>query len=264
MDSTASRPGLQARGRTGVPWDLAAAFASPAATARAVLGQLRAELGFRWWAVTRLTRRYLRGAVHRHRCFCRGRSAAGVGRTRCADGGSRKGRRGSRRTSGPCRPTATLRWPEGGRLGLPQRAAERGRHLAVRHRVRGGPRPAARPGRRPVAASGAASPVASTVFATDLRFDQAHRRAERAEADALLERLTGLANRRGWQLLLDREEQRCRRYGSVASVLIVDLDGLKAVKDRGGHGRGHPAAAGRAGPAGGVPQHRRPGPPGRR
>ena len=76
------------------------------------------------------------------------------------------------------------------------------------------------------------------MLATDLRLDQAHRRAERAEADALLEPLTGLANRRGWQLLLDREEQRCRRYGSLASVLIVDLDGLKAVNDRDGHGAG--------------------------
>jgi len=78
----------------------------------------------------------------------------------------------------------------------------------------------------------------STIFATDLQLDLARRRTERAEADALLEPLTGLVNRRGWQLLLDREEQRCARYGSLASVLVIDLDGLKAVNDQHGHAAG--------------------------
>ncbi len=50
--------------------------------------------------------------------------------------------------------------------------------------------------------------------------------------------LTGLVNRRGWHVLLDREEQRCERYGADASVLAVDLDGLKAVNDRHGHPAG--------------------------
>ncbi|MDQ1633746.1 MAG: hypothetical protein QOJ32_555 [Frankiaceae bacterium] len=78
----------------------------------------------------------------------------------------------------------------------------------------------------------------STVLADDLRLDTARRRAERAEADALLDPLTGLLNRRGWQLLLDREEQRCRRFGAVASVLVLDLDRLKATNDRHGHAAG--------------------------
>lgn len=77
----------------------------------------------------------------------------------------------------------------------------------------------------------------STMLASDVRLDEVRRRAERAEADALVDAMTGLVNRRGWQLLLDREEQRCRRYGSAASVLVLDLDGLKAVND----GQGHPA-----------------------
>lgn len=50
--------------------------------------------------------------------------------------------------------------------------------------------------------------------------------------------LTGLTNRRGWDLLLEREEQRCRRYGAVASVLMIDLDRLKAVNDSHGHAAG--------------------------
>jgi len=76
-----------------------------------------------------------------------------------------------------------------------------------------------------------------TVCAVD-PLDQTRRRAERAEAEALMDPLTGLVNRRGWELLLDREEQRCRRYGALASVLIIDLDGLKAVNDTAGHAAG--------------------------
>ncbi len=78
----------------------------------------------------------------------------------------------------------------------------------------------------------------ATVLAADLQLDEVRRRAERAEAEALLDPLTGLVNRRGWQMLLDREEQRCRRYGTVASVLVIDLDGLKTVNDTQGHAAG--------------------------
>lgn len=78
----------------------------------------------------------------------------------------------------------------------------------------------------------------STLLAVDVQVDRMTRRAERAETEALVDPLTGLVNRRGWQLLVDREEQRCRRYGAVASVLAVDLDGLKAVNDRNGHAAG--------------------------
>jgi len=78
----------------------------------------------------------------------------------------------------------------------------------------------------------------STVLGAEQRVDQTRRRAERAETEALMDPLTGLVNRRGWELLLDREEQRCRRYGALASVLIIDLDGLKAVNDTAGHAAG--------------------------
>ncbi len=78
----------------------------------------------------------------------------------------------------------------------------------------------------------------STLLVAEMRADDALRRAERAEAEALMDPLTGLANRRGWELLLEREEQRCRRYSAVASVLVVDLDGLKAANDSRGHAAG--------------------------
>jgi predicted signal transduction protein with EAL and GGDEF domain len=100
------------------------------------------------------------------------------------------------------------------------------------------------PRSQPTAATGTAELVdlvdrqarlLSTVLAAEQRVDQTRRRAERAEAEALMDPLTGLANRRGWELLLEREEQRCRRYGALASVLMIDLDGLKAVNDTAGH-----------------------------
>ena len=78
----------------------------------------------------------------------------------------------------------------------------------------------------------------STGLAAELRLDELRRRAERAEAQALMDPLTGLVNRRGWDLLLEREEQRCRRYGALASVLMIDLDGLKTVNDNAGHAAG--------------------------
>ena len=78
----------------------------------------------------------------------------------------------------------------------------------------------------------------ATVLAGQVHAQDAERRVERAEAQALMDPLTGLVNRRGWDLLLDREEQRCQRYGAVASVLMIDLNGLKAVNDSQGHAAG--------------------------
>ena len=66
------------------------------------------------------------------------------------------------------------------------------------------------------------------------------RSADAAAAYALAERdqLTGLANRRGWVTALEHEDTRCRRYGSGAGVLVLDLDELKQVNDTGGHAAG--------------------------
>jgi diguanylate cyclase len=64
------------------------------------------------------------------------------------------------------------------------------------------------------------------------------RRFELAELDALTDPLTGVGNRRAWDRLLDAEEARCRRYGSVASLVAIDLDELKRVNDSQGHAAG--------------------------
>ncbi len=78
----------------------------------------------------------------------------------------------------------------------------------------------------------------SSLLEADLR--QAHqcRRAERAEAEALTDTLTGLYNRRGWEQLSSAEEQRCRRYGHPACVMSIDLDGLKHLNDTVGQAGG--------------------------
>jgi diguanylate cyclase (GGDEF)-like protein len=60
----------------------------------------------------------------------------------------------------------------------------------------------------------------------------------RAEREAMLDALTGCLNRRGWTEALRAEERRCCRHGLDALVVIVDLDGLKAVNDTEGHDAG--------------------------
>ncbi len=77
-----------------------------------------------------------------------------------------------------------------------------------------------------------------TILSTELRAEAEMRRAERAEAEAETDVLTGLYNRRGWDRLLAAEESRCRRYGHTASVISVDLDNFKQVNDIHGHTKG--------------------------
>ncbi|MDQ2675568.1 MAG: diguanylate cyclase, partial [Actinomycetota bacterium] len=50
--------------------------------------------------------------------------------------------------------------------------------------------------------------------------------------------LTGLMNRRRFREELDSQLALSRRYGGVASLLLLDLDRLKAVNDTRGHGAG--------------------------
>ena len=78
----------------------------------------------------------------------------------------------------------------------------------------------------------------TTVLHLELEREEQQRRAERAESDATRDALTGLANRRAWDAVLAAEEVRCQRYGHPASVVVVDLDGLKQVNDSEGHAAG--------------------------
>lgn len=83
----------------------------------------------------------------------------------------------------------------------------------------------------------AASMLANAVR-SDFTLEETLRRADRAAAEALLDPLTSLYNRRGWDDLLNGEEQRCARHNENAAVFVVDLDNLKVVNDTFGHERG--------------------------
>lgn len=74
------------------------------------------------------------------------------------------------------------------------------------------------------------------IHSTDL--ERTRRRAERAELEAMTDPMTGLYNRRGWQLLVAMEDQRCRASGGTAGVVAIDLDELKRVNDQQGHDAG--------------------------
>ena len=50
--------------------------------------------------------------------------------------------------------------------------------------------------------------------------------------------LTGLANRRRFREAIDGHAARTRRTGASSALLVIDLDGLKAVNDRRGHHAG--------------------------
>ena len=58
---------------------------------------------------------------------------------------------------------------------------------------------------------------------------------DRLRADADLDSLTGLANRRRFRVALAREVERWRRYRSPCALLMLDIDHLKAVNDQFGH-----------------------------
>jgi diguanylate cyclase (GGDEF)-like protein len=78
----------------------------------------------------------------------------------------------------------------------------------------------------------------STILTHELEAEDLVRRAERAEAEALIDELTRLFNRRGWDRLVEREARRAERYGNQATMFLMDIDGLKMVNDTEGHAAG--------------------------
>lgn len=78
----------------------------------------------------------------------------------------------------------------------------------------------------------------ATILHYDLAREDAWRRALRSEAEANTDALTGVLNRRGWEWVCEREEQRCRDLGAPLAVLMFDLDDLKRINDSTGHAAG--------------------------
>lgn len=58
------------------------------------------------------------------------------------------------------------------------------------------------------------------------------------EAIARVDALTGIGNRRAFEEVLERSLRLSARYGNAVSVLLFDLDGMKQLNDRYGHGSG--------------------------
>ncbi len=61
---------------------------------------------------------------------------------------------------------------------------------------------------------------------------------DQLRADADLDSLTGLANRRRFRVALAREVERWRRYRVPCALLMLDIDHLKQVNDKFGHPAG--------------------------
>ncbi|MBW0103138.1 sensor domain-containing diguanylate cyclase [Pseudonocardia sp. KRD-291] len=82
------------------------------------------------------------------------------------------------------------------------------------------------------------SSLLAAVLQSDLQATAAARELDSARAEADRDVLTGLLNRRGWDRYLEAEEQRFRRFGDQATVVVLDLDHLKIVNDTLGHDAG--------------------------
>src|ERR1043166_4792792 len=67
---------------------------------------------------------------------------------------------------------------------------------------------------------------------------QLRQKIDRLRADADLDSLTGLANRRRFRVALIREVERWKRYGVPCALLLIDIDHLKAINDKFGHPAG--------------------------
>jgi len=61
---------------------------------------------------------------------------------------------------------------------------------------------------------------------------------DQLRADADLDSLTGLANRRRFRVALTREVERWRRYRIPCALMMVDIDHLKQINDKFGHPAG--------------------------
>lgn len=77
-----------------------------------------------------------------------------------------------------------------------------------------------------------------SMLSNELHSIEQARQLEKSHRLAHTDPQTSLLNRRGWELGVETEESRARRYGTPISAFIVDLDELKLVNDTQGHHRG--------------------------
>ncbi len=70
-----------------------------------------------------------------------------------------------------------------------------------------------------------------------LRSNNIHELIKNLEDTSVRDGLTGLYNRRGFELRSD-ESAKCMKKGSTACAMVIDMDGLKRINDRYGHAEG--------------------------
>jgi diguanylate cyclase len=78
----------------------------------------------------------------------------------------------------------------------------------------------------------------SSILKLELNALEAQRRMEKLAFDAQIDPLTQLANRRAWDQLIPKEEERSLRYGHSAAIVMVGLDGLKLINESQGKAAG--------------------------
>lgn len=78
----------------------------------------------------------------------------------------------------------------------------------------------------------------NTILIAELRSIDRERRVKMLEDQALMDGLTSVLNRRGWDLAVERENSRARQFGVPSGVVIIDLDELKPINDTRGHEAG--------------------------
>jgi diguanylate cyclase (GGDEF)-like protein len=66
-------------------------------------------------------------------------------------------------------------------------------------------------------------------------------RARQFSSEARTDHLTGLANRREFERVMEREVALAERHGRQLTVMMIDVDNLKKINDRKGHGAGDAA-----------------------
>ena len=78
----------------------------------------------------------------------------------------------------------------------------------------------------------------SSILNAELQTLAEIRRSELLQLESQTDVQTQLYNRRAWDQMLAREQDRCQRYGHPAAIFVIDLNGLKKINDTQGHAAG--------------------------
>ena len=86
--------------------------------------------------------------------------------------------------------------------------------------------------------TGEVEALRSQIKAMGKQVSRAQRRAETMEKASLLDPLTGVTNRRGYQKYMRETWALCTHSGEAFSILMIDIDNFKSINDTFGHWAG--------------------------